>query len=229
MRSVGVWWCGGVARLPLREAQRVEGLGTARLRGVGCGAGCDTQCGVRTRGRTGRAAARGRTDGSRFVHRDASARRGRVRLCDVWCAARCGAQCGACALGRRPRPLVASVWHAGCVGLRSGASSTRTLLLGRWRDPQHTRTPPCEEERARAPRARSAGKGRGLYSSARETLRGRPPSSVPSLWVRASAACGSPWRAQPAGARKQRRIHSIAHLAGFACLGEDQSPGRTIC
>ena len=29
--------------LPLREAQRVEGLGNARLRGVPCGAGCDTR------------------------------------------------------------------------------------------------------------------------------------------------------------------------------------------
>ena len=62
----------GVPRLPLCEAQRVEGLGTARLRGVPCGAGCDTQCGVRARGRTGRAAARGGTHGSRLARRAAS-------------------------------------------------------------------------------------------------------------------------------------------------------------
>ena len=62
------------------------------------------------------------------------------------------------------------------------------------------------------------------------TLRGRGPAFLrrPISGVRASAGCrGNPqWRAQPAGARKKRRVHSIAHLAGLARLGEDQSPGR---
>ena len=62
----------------------------------------------------------------------AAARRGgagRPRLRGARCAASCGAQCGACALGRRPRPLVA-VWHARCVG-RGGV-----------RCEQHARAPP---------------------------------------------------------------------------------------
>jgi hypothetical protein len=120
----------GVPRLPLREAQRVEGLGNARLRGVPCGPGCDTWCGANARGRTGacRRSRPHRREPSRAPRRVGGGA-GRPGLCGARCAASCGAQCGACALGRRPRPLVA-VWHARCVG-RGGV-----------RCEQHARAPP---------------------------------------------------------------------------------------
>ena len=149
----------GVTHLPLREAQCVEGLGTARMRGVPSGAVCDAQCGVRARGRMGRAAARGHPDGSRLARpRRVGARRGPAPASGVpWCAARCGAQCGAHALGRRPRPLVAG-WHAGVRGrswVWGGAASKRA-----WGSSLAAEGPcraPCGEERA--PERHSAGKG----------------------------------------------------------------------
>ena len=52
----------GLPRLPMREGQHVEGLVTARLRGVPCGAGRSAWCGAPARRRAGRAAARGLND-----------------------------------------------------------------------------------------------------------------------------------------------------------------------
>ena len=130
-------WCarragGGAgrhARLPLREAQRVQGLGTARLRGVGCGAGWDTWCGARApRPREGRAAARGRVYGGHLARRGASgpprARRVRLRGGGAWCCCtRYGTQCGARALGRRPPVGGRHAWwrrRGTAWGMRSG-------------------------------------------------------------------------------------------------------------
>ena len=62
----------GVPRLPLREAQRVEGLGNARLRGVPCGAGATHGVVRMPAAARGRAAARGLTDESRLARRGAS-------------------------------------------------------------------------------------------------------------------------------------------------------------
>ena len=94
------------ARLPLREAQRVQGLGRARRRSTCCGAGWGTSCGARAR--EGGAAARGRADGGRLARRGASGpprtRRVLLRGGGAWCCctSRYGAQCGTKALGRRP-------------------------------------------------------------------------------------------------------------------------------
>ena len=146
-----------------------------------------------------------------------------------WCGASCGAQCGAHALGRRTAAARSLDGMRGVGGLRSGRE-------------QHARAPPrplegcCRaprfEEECAHPSATSAlwRGGGGLHSGcARIVARPRPAFlRRPLSGVRASAGCrGNPqWRAQPAGARKKRRVHSIAHLAGFARLGEDQSPGR---
>ena len=129
--------CGGAgsslaclcARLEL-----VEGLrNRPRLRSVRCGAGWGTRCGAPARGRAGRTAARGRTDGSR----PRAASRGAPGPASVvaWCSARCGAQCGV-RLGRRP--LAASVWHGmrvvrgDVVGAREGAEQHARGPFGRW-------------------------------------------------------------------------------------------------
>ena len=148
--------CGGagasLASLCAR-LERVEGLrNRPRLRSVRCGAGWGTRCGAPARGRAGRTAARGRTDGSR----PRAASRGAPGPASVvaWCSARCGAQCGAVCAWPPSAGRFGLAWHAGGAwGRRRGARGRRAararsfLVAGG----PSAHTPPCEvHERAPA-------------------------------------------------------------------------------
>ena len=224
---------GGAARLRLGRGQGLRNASSVRASVAALGGAHGVEH-VPLGGAEGPAAARGRTHGSRPR---ATARRAGPRLRGGgWCCTRCGAQCGAVCAWPPSAGRFGLAWHAGGAwGRRRGARGRRAArarsFFGRW-------GALSAHAALRGPRARpslSATRalcGRGDMKNIswhHQVCEGGPFLGALSLRARASAGCGTPKRAQPAGVPPGPR-HPLPSRCPpgrsyrDACLGSLHSP-----